>query len=474
MSRASLDDGAKNRSSYQEAMLSRRTIVFIDGEIFFRCRKTCWFENIDIIDERKTWRAPPLFGSPSSVLERRWSKETPEIILPAVLMFAKYASEMSTRQLTFSSDFLNAFRGISNVLCREINTTVFWGLPTAHFDLFLLWDTVDQAPKRRVEFPSWSWAGWHGGIIWKILEDTTFLAEKGSQLNPVPAEAWIKWYKREAGGERPIYIANERPDPKAAGYHIHHGKIYNLMQNKINSLISPDFLGARGDHQPSATAIQAVNDGLNNQLLQFYTVSVHFRLSREPTKPVEQAELGEPQVLAQTPSYDSEDEDGRGSKPVSFGLTRAHDILGSSSQTTASDSRRNFRDVFIIDKNGRSRGVLSLTSATDWPDERLCGPPTTPSSHEFIVLSGQAMGGILSEAPLGEHLSDPFPSTGGGGGIMNFARTLRKEMASMAIYKVMFIQREDGIAYRAGLGYVYKSALDDALVAKQWKEILLG
>ena len=117
-------------------MLSRRTIVFIDGEIFFRCRKTCWFENIDIIDGRKTWGAPPSFGMPSSMLERRWSKETPGIIAPAVLMFAKYASEMSTRQLTVSSDFLDAFRGISNVLCREINTTVFWGTPTAHFDLF--------------------------------------------------------------------------------------------------------------------------------------------------------------------------------------------------------------------------------------------------------------------------------------------------------------------------------------------------
>ena len=149
VSRASLDNGAKYQSNYQEAMLSRRTIVFIDGEIFFRCRKTCWFENIDIIDGRKTWRAPPLFGLPSSVLERRWSKETPGIIAPAVLMFAKYAGEMSTRHLTFSSDFLNAFRGISNVLCREVDTTVFWGTPTAHFDLILLWDTVEQAPNNK-------------------------------------------------------------------------------------------------------------------------------------------------------------------------------------------------------------------------------------------------------------------------------------------------------------------------------------
>ena len=473
MRRASLDHGAKTRSSYQEAMLSRRTIVFIDGEIFFRCRKTCWFENIDIIDGRKTWRAPPVFGMPSSMLERRWSKEAPGIIAPAILMFAKYASEMSTRKLTFPSDFLNAFRGISNVLCREINTTVFWGTPTAHFDLFILWDTVEPAPKRRVGFPSWSWAGWHGGIDWKALVETGLLAKESSQLNPLPAETWIKWYRREEEGERPIYVANERPDPKAAGYHTHHGKIYNLMQNKLNSLVSPDFLGAREYRQPSAKALQAGNEGLNNQVLQFYTVSVHFRLSREPTKPVEQENFGEAQVLAQTPSQDSEDEDDGGSNPVSFELIRAHDILGSSSQTTASDSRRNSRDVFIIDKNGRSRGALSLTSATDWPDERLSGPPTSPSSHEFIVLSGQAMGGVLDRSPLAENLWEPPPSTEGGG-IMNFARSLRKELASLAIYRVMFIQREDGIAYRVGLGYVYKSALDDALVAKEWKEILLG
>ena len=455
-------------------MLSRRTIVFIDGEIFFRCRKTCWFENIDIIDERKTWRAPPIFGMPSSMLERRWTKEAPGIIAPAILMFAKYASEMSTRQLTVSSDFLNAFRGISNVLCREINTTVFWGTPTAHFDLFLLWDTVEPAPKRRVGFPSWSWAGWHGGIVWEALVESGLLSEHGSQLNPTPAETWIKWYRREEGRERPIYVAKERPDPKAAGYHTHHGKLFNLMQNKVNSLVSPDFLGARGDRQLSATALHEGNESLNNQLLQFYTVSVHFRLSREPTKPVEQEASGEDQLLAQTPSYNSEDDDGRGSSPFFFfGSIGAYDILGSSSQNTASESQRNFRDVFIIDKNGRSRGALSLTSATDWPDERLSGPSTSPFSHELIVLSGQAMGGVLDRSPLAKDLWEPPPS-GEGGGIMNFARSLRKELASMATYRVMFIQREYGIAYRAGLGYVYKSALDDALVAKEWKEILLG
>ena len=453
-------------------MLSRRTIIFIDGQIFFRCRTTCWFENIDIVDQRKTWRTPPLFGMPSSMLERRWSKEAPRIIASAVLMFGKYASEMSTRQLTNSSDFLNAFRGISNVLCREINTTIFWGTPTAHFDLFLLWDTIVPIAKRRVGFPSWSWAGWHGGVIWKALEVTTFLAEKPSELNPLPAETWIKWYRREEGVERPIYIANERPDPKAAGYLTHHGKIYSLMQNKINSLISPDFLGARGYRQPSATAHHAGSEGLNNQLLQFYTISVHFRLSREPTKPIEQANCDKPQVLAQTPSYDRGDEDDRGSHPFSFRSIRAHNILGSSSQITASDSQRSFRDVFIIDKNGRSRGILSLTSATDWPDERLSGSPTFPSSHEFIVLSGQTIGSVLDRSPLRENLWKPQIYEGPG--IMNAARELTKDLASVAIYRVMFVQREDGIAYRAGLGYVYKSALDDALVAKEWKEILLG
>ena len=467
-------NGPNSKSSFQEAMLSRRTIVFIDGEIFFRCRKTCWFENIDIIDGRKTWRAPPSFGMPSSMLERRWSKDAPGSIAPAVLIFAKYASEMSTRQLTLSSDFLNAFRGISNVLCREINTTVFWGTPTAHFELFLLWDTVDPASKRRVGFPSWSWAGWHGGIIWNALEETGLSAKKDSLLNLLQAETWIKWYRREEGGGRPLYIANERPDPKAAGYPTHHGKIYNLMQNKINSLVSPDFLGAREYRQPSATALQAGNEGLNNQVLQFYTVSVHFRLSREPTEPVEQEKFGEAQVLAQTPSYDSKDEDDGGSHPFPFGIIRAHDILGSSSQTVAFDSRSNSRDAFIIDKNGHSRGVLSLTSATDWPDERLSGPSTSPSSHEFIVLFGQAMIGVLDRSPLDEQdLWEPEVSIEGRG-IMNSARSLKKELANFVTYKVMLIQRENGIAYRAGLGYVHRSALDDSLVAKQWKEILLG
>ena len=148
--------------------------------------------------------------------------------------------------------------------------------------------------------------------------ESGLLSEHGSQLNSMPSETWIKWYRREGGRERPIYDANERPDPKAAGYHAHHGKIFNLMQSKVTSLVSPDFLGARGRHQPSATALQAGNEGLKNQLLHFYTVSVHFRLSREPTKSVEQEDFGEAQVPAQKPSYYSEDEEDRGSIPFFF------------------------------------------------------------------------------------------------------------------------------------------------------------
>ena len=82
------------------------------------------------------------------------------------------------------------------------------------------------------------------------------------------------------------------------------------------------------------------------------------------------------------------------------------------------------------------------------------------------------MGSVNTGAPL-EDDSDSSISTEGGG-MMESARRTTKELASKAAYKVMLIQWEDRIAYRAGLGWVYKSALDDGLVAKQWKEIVLG
>lgn len=67
------------------------------------------------------------------------------------------------RQLTFASDMLNAFDGISAFISQGCNTRFRCGLPTEFFDLSLLWRPEERL-KRRQGFSSWTWAGWEGRI----------------------------------------------------------------------------------------------------------------------------------------------------------------------------------------------------------------------------------------------------------------------------------------------------------------------
>lgn len=70
----------------------------------------------------------------------------------------------TSRKLTNAEDSLNAFKGILNSLMIHIYPGGFlWGLPLHDSPKTLGWthDALDT-PKRRPDFPSWSWAGWEG------------------------------------------------------------------------------------------------------------------------------------------------------------------------------------------------------------------------------------------------------------------------------------------------------------------------
>lgn len=68
------------------------------------------------------------------------------------------------REMTYPSDALNAFAGISNILSKELSTKMLSGLPVAFFDMALLWRPRRPTILRNDGFPSWSWAGWRGSV----------------------------------------------------------------------------------------------------------------------------------------------------------------------------------------------------------------------------------------------------------------------------------------------------------------------
>jgi hypothetical protein len=108
--------------------------------------------------------------------------------------------------MTNESDSLNALRGMLTFLKRQLFPEGFvHGLPLRSHAFSLAWmHSREATPKRRAEFPSWSWTGWEGEVVFpeKLLETANgslaltcdidlklhFLA---SHENEIVVEGWV-------------------------------------------------------------------------------------------------------------------------------------------------------------------------------------------------------------------------------------------------------------------------------------------
>ncbi|RYC60001.1 hypothetical protein CHU98_g6218 [Xylaria longipes] len=218
--------------TFQEAILSRRRLVFTDDQLYFECNSTSYAEGFDIsfngslFDSATTHNnfiGPSLFSLKQLTPISFNSKATR---LSNFFTYVDCVEQYSKRTLTFDSDSLIAFSGIIRVL--ESITTFpvrhVWGIPFFHPDddnladdqlwatyqnfqlapfwkspvlkdhsgpkipppdagvdylaylmLGLCWRHSPSAnpPRRRKDLPSWSWTGWEGSVIWpKLTEDS--------------------------------------------------------------------------------------------------------------------------------------------------------------------------------------------------------------------------------------------------------------------------------------------------------------
>lgn len=169
--------------TFQEAILSRRRLVFTEDQLYFECDSMHCYESLcvsfDMLyatngrhsDAHNDFIKPKLFG---------FGHQT-----AGILTYIHCAEEYSTRSLTFDEDSLNAFTGVTRSLEKSRMPPVrnICGIPFLHpgdvatpscnyLQMLLAglsWrhkPTSRSAPRRRKEFPSWSWAGWAGPVVW--------------------------------------------------------------------------------------------------------------------------------------------------------------------------------------------------------------------------------------------------------------------------------------------------------------------
>lgn len=165
----------------QELALSRRTLIFTETQVYWRCRQAHWAEDT-LTETRLATCSLRGFGNPPFLdltghldSEKTWNQLRAQI------------AEYSTRELTGEGDAHDAFSAVLQEFTRVTKEPFLWALPTSRFELGLCWTRhvqtknggADGSPlkrrtdvttlpvtalKKQVHFPSWSWLGWAGSI----------------------------------------------------------------------------------------------------------------------------------------------------------------------------------------------------------------------------------------------------------------------------------------------------------------------
>ena len=181
----------------QEAMLSNRCLYLSDHQLYYECNAMQCCESLD---QARSWAhtlGPDSNPTQEGYVSWLMSQNGPGCLKNPLDQrthrlghFGAKVTLYSYRRMTNDTDALNAFLGVLQRLETMYDTGFFWGLPVADFQWGLLWYS-QSPPTRREGFPSWSWAGWKGGVwqgepfdvtqphqypvplhIWKVVKDS--------------------------------------------------------------------------------------------------------------------------------------------------------------------------------------------------------------------------------------------------------------------------------------------------------------
>ncbi|KFY19554.1 hypothetical protein V491_04369 [Pseudogymnoascus sp. VKM F-3775] len=159
--------------TYQEYVLSRRSLVFTKDSVHFQCGYAIWSEDINMI-----W--PDLYRSASDLTIVPSRGEEPPTVTSEITYtlglahhyFFLLVNEYTLRDMTYPRDRLNGFQGILNFYNMKYGPMFIWGMWLEDMLVHsLLWQPQQDLTRVPIDektnapmYPSWSWAGWSGAV----------------------------------------------------------------------------------------------------------------------------------------------------------------------------------------------------------------------------------------------------------------------------------------------------------------------
>ncbi|KAK5170438.1 uncharacterized protein LTR77_005026 [Saxophila tyrrhenica] len=416
--------------TFQERLLSKRCVVFVDGRVYFECRSTMFSEQIFGESPESAWYLDLLNGSLQQY--KKLSDQPVEVYTETVKLY-------TSRELTVEDDILAAFNGIGKEICGKLNGEQVFGLPSSHFDYALLWQP-DRSPERRatkgrLSFPSWSWCGWKDA---RMVYSRDFVEDISGNVNEwLLSHTWIIWYIRDGQGNLRLVwdpALHEHKATSVAG----RWRGYRCQDSPLQ-----DY-DARSDLD---TYLRPVEDRMKQ------------RASNEFKKTIPKYPFGVRMVPPGKPSISVDHRFDRlgDQRFLQFWTWSARFHLEADGDIDE-DSEELIR-FSILDSNYSHVGSILL-------DRSWIGKADSGQGHDFIAISESKS---FSEDEMGE---------------WNFVEPVQQSKARWYVYNVLLLEGDDeikSVSRRAGLGKIYKNGFDTAMPIfdddrkrKEWKEIILG
>jgi hypothetical protein len=190
--------------TFQEWTFSRRTIVFHDQTVSWVC---------ECFQQQENVQYP--FMIPTRLLQDQWNT------YPNIREYCQAVEIYTTRQLTHSEDILAAFNAFMTVQGRAMKSSFLFGIPELFLSSMLCWHhgrsplnagerhfqqrRTDRQGNILKAFPSWSWAGWYGPInMLCVADESSQLAKRSAECSILDYPHLINFFKVmiEPDGER--------------------------------------------------------------------------------------------------------------------------------------------------------------------------------------------------------------------------------------------------------------------------------
>lgn len=247
---------AKSLVRFQEQNLSRRSLIFVNEQVYFRCHEQQTSEDTIGDTGGSSGFTRSLYRDNRSVAVQTYSNNPLEDYRDALMHY-------SERVFSVQADVLLGLEGICRRAGQKMKCSFLQGIPTAAFDDFLVFSHRGSILRRRRQFPSYSWAGWIGGIKLKLYD------EFDDWYHP---STWIKWYTRSSTGVIKLVCvalpSTSLLEDKSVVYGHRNRSLFGGRFNINSSRTSPTVELSQSINIPPYP------------ILQFWTLSIRFEISK--------------------------------------------------------------------------------------------------------------------------------------------------------------------------------------------------